>query len=161
MCIRPYKSDDFEAIESIYNVSKLDELRYENQIFELLPLLSDEHRLNSLLESQIIVYDDHEILGYGAYLDSEIRSLFVHPATRNQNIGSKLLVHMLKLATVPARLFVAKSNKPAKQLYSKYGFKVTEEFQTSYNGIPVLANKMEQSFCLFYTFYEKHYVPDL
>jgi putative acetyltransferase len=39
-------------------------------------------------------------------------------------------------------LFVAKTNVPAKELYKRYGFEVSDEFLTEYNGEPVYANKM-------------------
>lgn len=41
-----------------------------------------------------------------------------------------------------AYLYVAKSNVPAKNLYEDFGFKITEEFATTYNGVGVRANKM-------------------
>jgi putative acetyltransferase len=63
MKIRPFQPSDFAAIASIYTVSKLDELRHEEQQFELLPLEQDEKRLSGLMESQIYVYDDGGILG--------------------------------------------------------------------------------------------------
>lgn len=142
MSIREFRSKDFGAIESIYNASKLDELRFESEKFELLPLSKDEKRLRSLLESKIYVYERDRILGYGAYLGSEIRALFVEPTSRGQGVGSDLLSFMLKFITHPATLYVAKSNEPAKSIYSDFGFKVIEEVSTTYNGISVLANKM-------------------
>lgn len=47
-----------------------------------------------------------------------------------------------RVTTCSLKLYVAKSNAPAKNLYAQYGFEVVEEFETSYNGIPVFANKM-------------------
>lgn len=145
MSIRAFNLDDFEEIEAIYNLSKLDELRYESKTFELLPLMKDEPRLKSLMESQIFVYEEGRILGYGACHGSEIRALFVHPSSRGFGIGSKLLGCMLQLVGRPTTLYVAKTNEPAKLLYSRYGFQVTDEFVTSYNGISVFANKMVSS----------------
>ncbi|MBX2857845.1 MAG: hypothetical protein KTR17_04210, partial [Cellvibrionaceae bacterium] len=39
-------------------------------------------------------------------------------------------------------LYVASSNRPAKSLYKRYGFTVTETFETTYNQKPVIAEKM-------------------
>jgi len=36
------------------------------------------------------------------------------------------------------------TNIPAKNLYSNDGFKVVDEFKTTYNGISVFANKMQR-----------------
>ena len=145
MSIREFRSKDFGSIESIYNLSKLDELRFESAKFELLPLSQDEKRLRGLLESKIFVYESDRILGYGAYWGSEIRALFVDPACRGQGIGSRLLNFMLQLVIHPAILYVAKTNESAKSIYSRYGFQVIDEFSTTYNGVSVLANKMLRS----------------
>lgn len=142
MPIRPIEADDFDVIARIYALSKLDELRFEHQEFELLPLEQDPKRLAELMESRIYVYDDKGIRGYGAVHGAEIRALFVHPQARGMSIGARLLEHLLLETQGPPRLYVAKTNAPAKNLYRRYGFRVTKEFETTYNGRPVLANEM-------------------
>lgn len=126
----------------IYAASKLDELRYEEARFELLPLENDPKRLGLLLESEIYIYEEDRIAGYGAKHGAEIRALFVHPDSRGKGIGRGLLEFLLARIAGPANLYVARSNSPAKNLYMQYGFEVVEEFETSYNGIPVFADKM-------------------
>lgn len=143
--IRIFTEQDFEAIEEIYSLAKLDELRFERGQFALMPLRQDETRLRELMESTIFVYDDKGIRGYGAVYGNEIRTLLVHPLFRRQGIGSQLLGRMIAWIGSPATLCVAKSNVTAKALYQQYGFRVTEEFGAYYNGKSVLANKMEQS----------------
>jgi len=142
MTIRPFNNADLPAIFDIYRQCKLDELRFEQQTFTLLPLEEDEVRLRQLLASDIFVYESNGILAYGAVYQSEIRALFVTPQARGQGIGQQLLDFLLDKTTGDTSLYVAKTNAPAKQLYKKYGFKVTDEFQTHYNGLPVQANKM-------------------
>ena len=140
--IRKFQESDFEKVNEIYSLSKLDELRFEREAFELLPLEEDEKRLRELMESEIVVYEDDGILGYGAIYQNEIRSLFVHPLSRGQGVGSALFDHLIAKVGTPTKLYVAKSNLPAKSMYHKYGFTVTQEFETSYNGKSVLANEM-------------------
>jgi len=142
MTIRPFNNADLPAIFDIYSQCKLDELRFEQQTFTLLPLEEDDSRLGQLLASAIYVYEDDGILGYGALFQSEIRALFVPPQARGQGIGQRLLDFLLSKTSGETCLYVAKTNAPAKQLYKKYGFKVTDEFQTHYNGLAVQANKM-------------------
>lgn len=142
MTIRPANPNDFAAILEIYAAAKLDELRYEEARFELLPLDRDEKRLAELRESEIYLCELVGIVGYCARFGSEIRALFVHPASRGKGIGKRLLEFLLALIAGPAQLCVARSNLPAKNLYMKYGFIIVEEFEASYNGIPVLANRM-------------------
>lgn len=142
MNIRKYKSSDYPAILEIYALSKLDELRFEENQFELLPLEKDQKRFSELIESDIYVYDDRKVIGYGAVYGSEIRSLFVHPNARGRGIGKSLLEYLLSEISGEASLYVAKSNYLTKKLYSVYGFKIVDEFETTYNGISVFANKM-------------------
>lgn len=142
MNIRRFNGNDYPAILEIYANSKLDELRFEENVFELLPLENDEERLANLIESDIYVCEDESVVGYGAVFGSEIRALFVCPKARGNGIGKSLLEFLLSKIVGSATLYVAKSNAPAKHLYFNYGFKVENEFQTKYNGISVFANEM-------------------
>jgi len=145
MNIRPFRDNDFPAILDIYANSKLDELRFESEEFELLPLEDDRVRLAELKESDIYVYDDGGVIGYGALFGSEVRALFVCPSARGKGIGKSLLGFVLLKAKGAASLYVAKTNIPAKLLYNSVGFVITDEFETTYNGVSVLANKMVRS----------------
>ncbi|WP_438464539.1 GNAT family N-acetyltransferase [Marinomonas sp. PE14-40] len=142
MSIRPFIKDDYSKILEIYAKSKLDELRFEKQEFELLPLESDATRLAELTESDIYVYEEAETVAYGAVYGNEIRALFVSPDARGKGIGKNLLEYLLSIVKEPISLYVAKTNLVAKSLYKNYGFKVVEEFKTDYNQAPVIANKM-------------------
>ena len=145
MNIRAAQKSDLTSIIEIYNNSKLDELRFESKMFELLPLEQDCKRYEQLLESDIYVYEDKKMLGYGALYGNEIRGLFVHPLARGKGVGSSLFEHLIKLAKEPTRLYVAKANIPAKRIYERFGFRVTREFETTYNGITVSANEMSRA----------------
>lgn len=154
MKIRKLIETDYPAILHIYALSKLDELRFEKEEFKLLPLDQDEKRFKALRESVVYVLEDERPLGdkalsednkviaYGALCGSEIRALFVHPAARGKGAGKVLLEFLLSNITGAANLYIAKTNSPARRLYERYGFKIVSEFQTEYNGVPVLANEM-------------------
>jgi len=144
MSIRKYSQCDYNQLLEIYSSSKLDELKYENTIFELLPLDKDEIRLAQILESEIYMYSTKFAVGFCAYSGTEIRALFVHPDYRGKGIGVSLLEFMLSNIIGAATLYVAASNYPAIKLYQKYGFKKVSEFKTTYNKQYVVANKMQQ-----------------
>lgn len=142
MIIRPFNEDDFADIVDIYAKSKLDELKFEEKDVELIPLIEDQKRLTEFQESDVYVYEENRILGYGALFGSEIRSLFVTPESRGRAVGKHLLEYLISLVEGPVILHVVASNTPAKKLYEKYGFKVVGEFEATYNNVIVHANKM-------------------
>lgn len=142
MKIRAFCDKDYPRILEIYANSKLDELRFEEKTFELLPLDQDKKRLPPFKESDIFVYDDEGILGYGSVFGSEIRALFVCPSARGQGVGKAIFEFLLSRIDGKSNLFIAKTNTPAKMLYEAYGFEVTKEFQTEYNGVHVVVNEM-------------------
>jgi len=142
MYIRRYKKTDYPDILKIYALSKLDELRFENKEFILQPLDKDPKRLSEFNESDIYVYQEQKIVGFIGLFGSEIRMLFVHPTARGKGIGKLLLEFLLSKISGEMSLNIVRSNFPAKNLYSAYGFQIIDEYKTSYNGISVLANKM-------------------
>jgi putative acetyltransferase len=125
----------------------MDELIFEQRKFVFLSLAEDQKRLADLQESDIYVCEDKGILGYGALFGSEIRALFVYPDCRGKGVGKLLLKYLLSLVEGQVILYVAKTNAPAKKLYEKFGFEVVDEFETTYNCMPVLANKMVRTQC--------------
>ena len=144
MGIRNYHESDHNRVMEIYGQSKLDELKFEVEDFDFLALEKDGMRYTQFIDSDIYVYEDLDIVGYGVHFGAEIRALFVHPSMRGKGIGVTLLEHLLSKIHGPASLYIAASNYPAKKLYQKYGFKVVDEFETTYNGTRVMANKMIQ-----------------
>ena len=145
MKIRKFKESDLPIILDIYSKSKLDELFYEKSKFELILLENDSARLKELLESVIYVYEDDAVVGYGALFGNEIRGLFVYPSHRRKGIGKSIFEYLLSKTTGQASLYVAKSNMPAKNLYTNYGFELVEEFNGTYNNNNVVVNKMVRS----------------
>jgi len=141
--IRAYTKNDLSAIFEIYNHSKLDELKLENTVFTLLPLEKDKARYSGLIESKIYVYQAQDkVSGFCAIYGNEIRALFVHPDSRGKGIGKKLMEFLLSNTQGQSCLYIASSNQPAKELYQQYGFTITDTFETTYNQMPVLAQRM-------------------
>jgi putative acetyltransferase len=144
MKIRDYTDSDFSSILNVYALSKLDELRFEDRKFDLVPLDEDPERLALFNASRVVVCEKDGIAGYASYCGSNITALFVHPGRRGRGIGKKLLEYILQRMEGPITLNLATSNEPAKQLYVKYGFTVVSEFMAYYNGIEVSASTMER-----------------
>jgi ribosomal protein S18 acetylase RimI-like enzyme len=144
MTIRAFQETDIDAIKRIYTDSKLDELRFENAQFELLPLEQDSKRFAEFRESQVFVYQlNNQVVAYGAVFESHIRAIFVHSDYRRLGIGREILAYFITIIEGDVSLNVAKSNAPAKDLYQQYGFKVVKEFNANYNGTNAIANTMK------------------
>lgn len=79
MIIRPYREQDYREVRRTYAQSKLDELRFECESFELLPLEEDEGRYRSLFESNVYVYEEEAVLGYGAVLKRRFGHCLLNP----------------------------------------------------------------------------------
>lgn len=111
----------------------------------LIPLEKDVKWLLILMASDIYVYDDQGIIGYGAHDGPEITALYVHPKHRGRGVGITLLEHLLSKIPHQAYLYVAKLNALAIGVYQKYGLEIVEEFQVIYNGVPVIANILRKA----------------
>lgn len=144
MNIRPRRQGDYSEILEIYALSKLDELKFEENHFDLIPLNEDSKRLARFEESDVFVYDEGQVIGFVAQFGAEISSLFVHPKARGRGIGKCLLEYVLQQISGTATLHVAKSNIVAKSLYERYGFEIVCEFEASYAGVSVAANTMKR-----------------
>ncbi len=142
--IRPYQESDQEAVDNIYAAAKMDEFVHETVEFSFLPLAEDPKRLQYLRESKIFVYETDRVIGYCAYLENEIRALFVLPAHRKKGVGRNMFEYMLSDISGLPFLYVVKSNADAKRFYVRYGFEVVAEFETIYNRKKVVANRMEK-----------------
>ena len=144
MSIRAYTIKDLPSITDIYNRSKLDELQFEDRKFTLLPLEEDIPRYSKLMASAIFIYSyQGQTAGFAAICGNEIRALFVHPDFRGKGVGAELIQFLLnRTPSIEVHLYVASANRPAKTLYQKYGFSITDTFETTYNQEPVVAQKM-------------------
>ena len=140
--IRAYKESDFSFIESIYNASKIDEFAGEKFDVTVVPLSQDQQMLELLRESKIYIYEKRDIVGFAGTKGNYISWLFVHPDFRGNNIGKKLVSHVLSELDGEVTLYVARSNTAAINLYQNFGFKIVKEFTGRYLGNPIVVLKM-------------------
>ena len=99
-----------------------------------------------------IMYEkENTVVGYLCFEDIydryEIDDLLVYDRYRGNGIGSKLMEHLIKLATEKKvnniTLEVRKDNNIAINLYKKYGFKDVAIRENYYNGIDGILMKKE------------------
>jgi ribosomal protein S18 acetylase RimI-like enzyme len=128
--IRPYRNDDWEAIRTIYDLAKPDEMRGSIQnLSAILPLAEDTRRLLLFRESNITVAeDDDRVIGFAGHKQNYISWMFVHPKHRRQGVAIALLREMLPRLGRPVRLNVGTNNDPARWLYEQLRFVVERDF---------------------------------
>ena len=83
-------------------------------------------------------------MNHCAFFNNEIRALFVLQRSQGSGIGKSMLKFMLTNIQGTSSLSLVASNIPAKKLYESFGFVITSEFITEYNGKPVLAIEMHK-----------------
>ena len=143
MAIRSFQESDFPAVCRVYLDAKRDELSSEPDSLVVLPLEEDAPTLEAFRESEVIVHDSGEVLGFAATFDGQLRALFVRSDAQGRGIGGALLDAVLAGRAEGLALYVAKSNPGARRFYERKGFAVTGEAVRQYRGIDIVYLGME------------------
>ncbi|WP_415961498.1 GNAT family N-acetyltransferase [Streptomyces sp. 021-4] len=137
--VRPYRSEDWDAIARIHDTARLGELRCSVGV-EAFLTLAETHEEEGLFDGELWVAEVAEVAevadgagpepvvaGFAAFADAELTWLYVDPARQRQGIGRVLLGHVLE-ADDSARieLTVLAGNDNARALYESAGFVVVE-----------------------------------
>ncbi|MYM33551.1 GNAT family N-acetyltransferase [Duganella sp. FT94W] len=147
MAVRDYAPSDFHAVCRIYLDAKPAELASEPGQFVFTPLDRDPVLLTAFNESEVVVHDAGDVLGFAAMFDGQLRALFVHSLARGRGVGQSLLDMVIARAETPIALNVALGNSGAIRFYERNGFSIIGETTRQYNGIDVQYVRMlrEQS----------------
>lgn len=144
MIIRPFNPDDWDAVQSIHDLCKPDEMRGSVALSAIVPLSQDPPMLDLFARSSVFVMEeDGNVIGFAAHIGAYISWLCVHPARRRRGVASALLRHLLGRIDRPASLNVGKRNAPARQLYDAFGFQIAEDFIGKFNGHDVEVLKLQ------------------
>jgi putative acetyltransferase len=143
MAVRNFNETDFPAVCRIYIDAKRDELQFESSNFAITPLDQDTIILAAFKESDVLVFEGDEVLGFAAFCDNQLRALFVRGDARGKGVGQALLSAVLAASPGEFSLKVAKSNMGARKFYDGNGFSVSGETITRYGGIDVTYVKMK------------------
>jgi ribosomal protein S18 acetylase RimI-like enzyme len=132
--LRYYKTDDWDAIATIHDQARLDELRVSVGIDAFLSL-ADTAESEGLFEGEVWVACDGEtVVGFVAFADSEVTWLYVAPGYYRQGIGRMLLRHAIAQCGETVKTSVLSGNNTALQLYLSEGFKIVETKTGKLNG---------------------------
>lgn len=124
--VRPYSNVDWEAIASIHDAARLDELRDSVGVEAFLTLAQTAEE-EGLFDGQVWVAEvDEVVAGFVALDDDEVTWLYVDPQRYRQGIGRALLRHALAAAGPRVEVTVLDGNPAALGLYLSEGFGITE-----------------------------------
>lgn len=142
MSVRHYLDTDFPAVCRIYLDAKHDEFEFEADHFEITPLDQDALILAAFNESDVLVFENHEVMGFSASFEGQLRALFVHRNARGRGVGGALLNAVLSGSPKSLLLNVARSNLSARRFYEKNGFATVGEIVRQCSGNDVTYVKM-------------------
>ena len=124
--IRPYAEGDWEAVSSIHDAARLDELRGSVGVEAFLTLAQTAEG-EGLFDGQLWVAEvDGVVAGFVALDDDEVTWLYVDPRRYRQGVGRALLRHALAAAGTRVQVTVLDGNPAALGLYLSEGFGITE-----------------------------------
>ena len=124
--IRKYKAEDFDELAKVMNEGRMQELEAEG-MEQVFISLKDAPYLKYFLSCDIYVAEkDEQVVGFVGLGRRRLDFLYVLPRMQGKGIGSALMKTALAKLPRPVKLAVFADNERAKNLYQKFGFKVTE-----------------------------------
>ena len=123
LAIRPYRPEDFPAIERVHDRARRVELRYAGLEDAFLPLRIAAEREDLFAYPGLFVAElGGEIAGFAACTQEELAWLYVDPAHFRKGVGRALAEHALQRFPGIRRVEVLSGNAPAQALYARLGF---------------------------------------
>jgi len=124
MKLRRYEPGDGEALCSIHDAARCDELRASGLADAFLSLEQTAEN-EGLFDGDVVVAEiEGRVCGFTAYTDGELTWLYVEPAKYKRGIGRALLRHAIDASSGTLSTEVLVGNEPALSLYRSEGFQI-------------------------------------
>lgn len=138
MRIRPFVTDDWQAVGDIHDRCKPDEMRGVVEPSAIVPFANDSHTQELYGRSSFTVAeDDGTLVGFVATIDAYVSALCVDAPYRGRGVGTALIQSVLDRIEGPVCLNVGRHNVTAIRLYQRLGFTTDVEFVGQFNGLDV------------------------
>ena len=132
--LRQYQPKDWNAIATIHDRARLDELKASVGVEAFLSLAETAEN-EELFEGEVWVACDNDIVvGFVAFVDDEVTLLYVLPDRYRQGIGRRLLRQAIENCGSIVYTSVLSGNDAALNLYQSEGFKIIETKTGKLNG---------------------------
>lgn len=124
MKLRRYEPGDWEAMCSIHDAARCDELRASGLADAFLGL-EQTAESEGLFDGDVVVAEiEGRVCGFTAYNNGELTWLYVEPARYKRGIGRALLRHAINASSGTLSTEVLVGNEPALSLYRSEGFRI-------------------------------------
>ena len=124
--LRNYTSEDWDAIATIHDRARLDELRVSVGVDAFLSLEATADS-EGLFDGEVwVACKDNAIVGFVAFADDEVTWLYVSPDHYRQGVGRLLLQQAISRCGQTVGTSVLSGNNAALTLYLSEGFKIIE-----------------------------------
>ncbi|MGN0972032.1 MAG: GNAT family N-acetyltransferase [Aristaeellaceae bacterium] len=126
LVIRPYEARDWPAIEAIHDAARMQELTLAHLAEAFIPLRQAAVSEGLFDYTVAVAERDGQVAGFVAYTPEELAWLYVSPGCMRQGIGTTLVRHALEMREGPMTLEALVGNEPARRLYERCGFRLTD-----------------------------------
>ncbi|MEM1256204.1 MAG: GNAT family N-acetyltransferase [Cyanobacteria bacterium P01_H01_bin.21] len=124
--LRNYTPEDWDAIATIHDRARLDELRVSVGVDAFLSLAATADN-EGLFDGEVwVACNDDAIVGFVAFADDEVTWLYVSPDHYRKGIGRLLLQQAISRCGKTVGTSVLSGNDAALNLYLSEGFKIIE-----------------------------------
>ena len=126
LVIRPYEERDWPAIEAIHDAARMQELTLAGLAEAFIPLQQAAVSEGLFDYTVVVAEQDGEVVGFMAHTPDELAWLYVSPGCMGQGVGTALVCHALDRREGSMTLEVLVGNEPARRLYERCGFRLTD-----------------------------------
>lgn len=136
LTLRPYAEPDWEAIASIHDRARLDELRSSVGVEAFLSL-AETAEGEGLFEGEVwvaVTAGGEQVVGFVAFAADELTWLYVEPLWYRRGVGRSLLRLAIDRCGPVLETSVLCGNDAALKLYVDEGFEIVETKQGVLNG---------------------------
>ena len=132
--LRQYRSEDWDAIATIHDRARLDELSASVGVEAFLSLAETAENEELFAGEIWVACNEQTVVGFIAFAEDYVTWLYVSPEQYRQGIGRCLLRHAIERCGQTVSTSVLSGNDAALDLYLSEGFKIVETKTGKLNG---------------------------